>query len=158
MGRYDSRVCSVARTMEVLGERWTMLIVRDLFNGVRRFDALHRHIGVARDVLTRRLEVLMDAGLVERTSYREVGARERYEYRLTPAGRDLRPILVAIMDWGDEHLAGADGPPLELTHDACGAGVHTQLVCDEGHAIETTTRLHAATKPGARLLVTSHKD
>ena len=108
----DSSRCSVARTAEVVGDGWTVLVLRDLFNGVRRFDDLAAHLGIARNVLTRRLTALVEEGIVERVPYREPGARERHEYRLTAAGRDLRPVLLAMLAWGDAHRAGPDGPPV----------------------------------------------
>ena len=101
----DSRRCSVARTAEVVGDGWTVLVLRDLFNGVRRFDDLAAHLGIARNMLTRRLAALVEEGIVERVPYREPGARERHEYRLTAAGRDLRPVLLAMLAWGDAHRA-----------------------------------------------------
>src|ERR1700712_4671370 len=103
---YDSATCSIARTAQLLGDRWTVLVVRDLFNGVRRFDELQSHLGVARDILTKRLALLVDEDLVERRAYRIAGERARHEYALTPAGRELRTVLVALMDWGDQHRAG----------------------------------------------------
>ena len=96
----------MARTAEVVGDGWTVLVLRDLFNGVRRFDDLAAHLGIARNVLTRRLAALVEEGIVERVPYREPGARERHEYRLTAAGRDLRPVLLAMLAWGDAHRAG----------------------------------------------------
>src|SRR5690348_13077097 len=100
---YDSSFCSVARSVEVLGDRWTMLVLRDVFNGVRRFDDLSRHLGIARDVLTKRLASLVDEGVLERRPYQEPGRRTRYEYRLTQAGLDLRPVLIALIEWGDRY-------------------------------------------------------
>src|SRR5437764_370336 len=93
---YDSHACSVARTVEVLGDRWTLLVLRDIFNGVRRFADLSEHLGVARDVLAKRLALLVEEGIVRRVPYQEPGTRTRYEYRLTDAGRDLRPALLAL--------------------------------------------------------------
>jgi DNA-binding HxlR family transcriptional regulator len=148
---YDSGTCSISRTAQVLGDRWTVLVVRDLFNGVRRFDALQQHLGIARDVLTKRLALLVDEGLVERRAYRPEGERSRHEYVLTTAGRELRPVLVAIMDWGDRHRAGPDGPPVSLRHRDCGAPIHAQLVCDEGHRIDPATRAELVPLDGARL-------
>ena len=150
---YDSRVCSIARTVEVLGDRWTMLVLRDIFNGVRRFDDLSRHLGVARDVLTKRLATLVDEGLVARVPYREPGARTRYEYRLTPAGYDLRPVLLALMAWGDVHRSGGAGLPAHLYHDECGTPVHVEVRCEEGHEIGPRTRLRLQPGPGSRPLV-----
>ncbi len=149
---YDSSTCSIARTAEVLGDRWTVLVVRDLFNGVRRFDALQSHLGIARDVLAKRLKLLVDEGLVERRDYKAEGERARQEYVLTEAGRDLRTVLVALMDFGDKHRAGADGPPVALHHRECGEAIHVHLTCDAGHTIDTTTRAELIPLPGARLL------
>jgi DNA-binding HxlR family transcriptional regulator len=145
----DSAVCSIARTMELIGHPWTVLVLRDLFNGVRRFDELADHLGIARNVLTRRLAGLVDAGLVEKVSYREPGQRARHEYRLTRAGWDLRPVLLAVMAYGDDHLAGPDGPPLRVGHADCGGQVLVRLECANGHPIDSDSRLRAIPGPGA---------
>jgi DNA-binding HxlR family transcriptional regulator len=141
----DSQVCSVARATEVVGDRWTVLVLRDLFNGVRRFDELAEHLGVARNVLTRRLAALVEHGVVAKVPYREPGRRERHEYRLTDAGRDLRPVLLALMAWGDTHRPDAEsvsgGPPVRMEHQACGAEVHVELRCEQGHDIGPRERL-----------------
>lgn len=119
--------CSIAATLEVIGERWTLLILRDLFLGVHRFDEFQRDLGIARNILQTRLTRLVDAGLVKRVRYQE--RPERYEYRLTRAGVDLWPILVALMAWGDKHTADA-GPPVVLTHKDCGGAVDDRRRCD----------------------------
>lgn len=123
-GRPDS--CSVARAMEILGERWTMLILREAFYGVRRFSELQRNLGIARNILSCRLQRLVSAGVLERRRYRE--EPERFEYRLTPMGHDLFPAIVAIMRWGDRHLSDEDEPPLILRHD-CGEDADARLTC-----------------------------
>jgi DNA-binding HxlR family transcriptional regulator len=148
---YDSSTCSIARTAQILGDRWTVLVVRDLFNGVRRFDVLQQHLGIARDVLTKRLSLLVDEGIVERRAYRPEGERTRHEYVLTPAGRELRTALVALMDWGDRHRAGEGGPPVSLRHRDCGGEIHAQLTCAAGHEIETSTRAELVPLAGAQL-------
>jgi DNA-binding HxlR family transcriptional regulator len=148
---FDSGTCSVARTAALVGDAWTVLVLRDMFNGVRRFDDLAQHLGIARNVLTRRLGGLVEAGLVERVPYREPGRRERHEYRLTPAGKDLRTVLTALRDWGDRHLAGEAGKPVVIRHADCGAEVHAELRCEAGHLIEPHTRLTSDPGPGARL-------
>lgn len=148
---YDSGTCSIARTAQILGDRWAVLVIRDLFNGVRRFDALQDHLGIARDVLTKRLQLLVAEGVVDKRPIKLAGERTRHEYVLTAAGRDLRTVLVAIMDWGDQHRAGQDGPPVSLRHDECGAAVHAQLVCEDGHEITATTRTRLVPLAGARL-------
>jgi len=126
----------VARAAEVVGDGWTVLVLRDLFNGVRRFDDLAAHLGIARNVLTRRLAALVDEGIIERVPYRAPGSRERHEYRLTPAGRDLRPVLLAMLAWGDAHRAGPDGPPVRIEHPGCGAPIHVELRCAAGHLVD----------------------
>jgi DNA-binding HxlR family transcriptional regulator len=148
---YESGACSAARALEVLGDRWTMLVLREVFNGVRRFDEISSHLGVARDVLTRRLAVLVDEGVLVRVPYQPPGARTRYEYRLTQAGRDLRPVLLALIEWGDRYRAGEDGVPLQVVHEECGAPVHLSLTCEVGHHLPVEARLRSVPGPGARL-------
>ncbi len=150
---YDGSVCSVARTVDVLGDRWTLLVLRDIFNGVRRFDDLGRHLRIARDVLTKRLARLVEEGVLTRVPYREPGARTRYEYRLTPAGYDLRPVLLALMAWGDTHRASPEGRPAVVLHDEeCGERVEVVLRCGQGHEIGPRTRLALHPGPGSRRL------
>lgn len=132
---YDSGTCSIARTLDLIGDRWSLLLLRDLMNGVHRFASLREHVGVSRDVLSRRLEALVDAGLVERRAYQVEGERGRASYHLTEAGRDLQPVLVAMMAWGDRHLAGDEGPPARLEHVGCGGAVSVALACDADHAV-----------------------
>lgn len=131
----DAGDCSVTRTVDLLGDRWSVLVLRDVFNGVRRFDDLAAHLGISRSVLSDRLGRLVDAGVLERRPYREPGDRERYEYRLTPPGRDLQTALVALMDYGDRWLHEESHPPVVLRHLDCDTEVHAQLVCDDGHLI-----------------------
>lgn len=146
----DSRACSIARTAQIVGDPWTVLVLRDIVNGVRRFDDLVDHLGIARNVLTRRLATLADAGLVERRSYQEPGQRARAEYRLTPAGRDLQVVLLAMVTFGDRHLAGPDGPPAVVEHVDCGAAVQAKLVCEHGHVLGPAERMRITPGPGAR--------
>lgn len=146
----DSTRCSVARTAALVGDAWTVLVLRDLFNGIHRFDDLAAHLRIARNVLTRRLTALTEAGLVGRVPYREPGRRERHEYRLTAAGRDLRPVILAMLEWGDRHLAGPDGPPMRVEHLGCGSPVHVEVRCGEGHLVEPADRLRSVPGPGAR--------
>ncbi len=145
----DSGTCSIARTMTVLGEPWTVVVLRDLLNGIRRFDELVDHLGIARNVLTRRLGTLVDAGLVETREYREPGRRARREYRPTTAGFDLRPVLLALMAFGDRHHAGPDGPPAVVEHE-CGAPVVLQEVCADGHVLGPRDRVRTVPGPGSR--------
>ena len=112
--------------MEIVGEKWALLAVREAFLGNRRFDEMVRQIGAPRDTLAARLRMLVGAGILERRKYS--GHPDRFEYYLTPAGRELYPVILTLMAWGDRHLAGADGPPLVLEH-SCGSTLVTQLVC-----------------------------
>jgi DNA-binding HxlR family transcriptional regulator len=127
--------CSIARTMALVGAPWTLVVVRDLMLGVRRFDDLVAHLGIARNVLARRLDELVAAGLVEAVPYREEGRRPRREYRLTARGADLRPVLFALLAFGDAHLADAGGPPVRLAHRDCGGEVRLTAGCEHGHEV-----------------------
>ena len=121
------RVCSVARTLEIVGEKWALLAVREVFLGNRRFDEMVRRIGAPRDTLVSRLRALTGAGILERRQYSEHPAR--YEYRLTEAGLDLYPVILPLLRWGDKHLAGNDGPPMVLEH-RCGHRLVAKVVCE----------------------------
>ena len=121
------RACSIARTLELVGEKWALLAIREVFLGNRRFDEMVRMTGAPRDTLAARLRTLVSAGILERRQYSEHPAR--FEYRLTEAGRDLYPVIEALRHWGDVHLAGAEGPPLVLEH-RCGHRLATTMVCD----------------------------
>src|SRR5580704_5792938 len=123
--RFDGE--SVGRALALVGERWTLLILREAFFGVRRYGQIARNLNIPRPTLSARLRTLVDAGLLERVPY----ARnpDRHEYRLTDAGRDLFPAIVALMRWGDAHLAGPEGPPIILRHNACGEIADPQLTC-----------------------------
>jgi len=107
---YEGQVCSIARALEVVGERWTLLIVRDAFLGLRRFDEFQESLGIARNVLTDRLNRLVDEGILERVRYSE--RPERFEYHLTPKGRDLQIALAGLRQWGDKYLS--EKPPRML--------------------------------------------
>jgi DNA-binding HxlR family transcriptional regulator len=127
LGRtYDTQVCSVARTLELVGERWTLLIVRDAFLGVRRFGDFADRLGIARNVLQDRLERLVATGLLEKVPYQERPLR--HEYRLTAMGRDLWPVIVALLQFGDRHLAVA-GPPMVIVHRGCGGELDDRRIC-----------------------------
>ncbi len=109
--------CSVARTLDVIGERWSLLIVRDAFYGVRRFDDFRADLGIARNVLADRLGSLVARGVLERRQYE--ARPPRYEYVLTPKGRELLPVLLTMMRWGDRWEADDDAAPVTLTHTTC---------------------------------------
>ncbi len=145
---YDTQVCSIARTLEVVGERWTLLVVRDLFLGLRRFDELQANLGIARNVLASRLEKLVEAGVVEKRPYSERPLR--HEYRLTGRGRDLWPALHGLMAWGDEHAPAPGGPPTLVVHrGACGGTLDGRGVCATCGALVGLTESQALPGPGA---------
>jgi DNA-binding HxlR family transcriptional regulator len=127
--------CSIAAALGVLGEKWTLLVLRDAFSGVRRFEDMYRRIGAPRQVLSARLNRLVDEGILRRVPYREAGQRQREEYRLTDKGRDLYPILVALMHWGDRWATPMTEPSVTLYHRECGADIGLQLWCSAGHAL-----------------------
>jgi DNA-binding HxlR family transcriptional regulator len=145
---YDNQVCSIARTLEILGERWTLLIVRDVLHGLHRFEEFQSSLGVARNVLTDRLKRLVEAGILERVEYQQ--RPRRFQYRLTPVGRELGIVLIGLMQWGDRHLAGPEGPPRLARHRSCGGDLHTPLVCDRCGATVTGTDLELLPGPGLR--------
>src|SRR3954453_23027143 len=132
--QWDRSRCSVAGPLAVVGEKWSLLVLREAFLGVRRFADFHRILGAPKAVLTDRLTTLVEQEILDRVPYQAEGERQRHEYRLTPKGRDLYPTLVALMAWGDRYLADGQAPG-ELTHKDCGAPVHRGLSCEAGHAV-----------------------
>jgi DNA-binding HxlR family transcriptional regulator len=148
---YDSGTCSIARTLALVGDRWTLLVLRDVANGVGRFDELAGHLGIARNILSGRLARLVEAGLVERRAYREPGERERSAYRLSGAGRELMPVLLAFMAWGDRNLAGPEGAPAVVRHADCGAPITVTVGCENGHELGPRPRVRVEPGPGSRV-------
>jgi DNA-binding HxlR family transcriptional regulator len=122
----EAGACSIASALQVIGDKWTLLILRDAFRGVRRFDDFANDLGIARNLLTDRLGKLVSHGILAKIPYQTRPLR--YEYRLTPKGVDLSPALVAFMHWGDKHHAHND-PPVVLVHDACGSPLDQVFVC-----------------------------
>jgi DNA-binding HxlR family transcriptional regulator len=144
---YEGQVCSVARSLEVVGERWTLLIVRNLFLGMRRFDELQHNLGIARNVLAARLEKLVEAGVVEPRPYSQ--RPPRHEYVLTEKGRDLFPVLVALMQWGDRHAPSPGGPPIVMVHRGCGGEVDSHRACTSCGKLLELHQVQALPGPGA---------
>jgi DNA-binding HxlR family transcriptional regulator len=138
--------CTVQRTLDLVGEKWSLLLLRDAMNGVRRFDDFRRHIGLSEAVLADRLRKLVAAGILETVAYREPGSRTRREYRLTRKGWDLWPAMIALKQWGDRYTADPEGPPLEVRHADCGEPVRAVIVCGEDHGPLTPPQ--ARTRPG----------
>jgi len=125
---YDNQVCSVARALEAIGDRWTMLVIRDAFHGARRFEELQDRLGIARNVLSDRLARLVGDGILEKRLYQD--RPPRYEYELTAKGIDLFPVLVSLMLWGDRHVPDPGGPPVVIVHRDCGGRIDEHLLCD----------------------------
>jgi DNA-binding HxlR family transcriptional regulator len=142
--------CTVGRAMEILGERWTFVVLREVFNGVRRFEDMRRHTSMPRQVLTNRLALLVEHDILRKEPYRPEGQRVRHEYRLTPKGLDLYPVLVAIAAWGDRYLADPEGPPVAFAHRDCGAAVDLRLTCAAGHEVDDPRAVMTVPGPGAR--------
>lgn len=119
--------CSVARTLDLVGDKWTLLVIRDAFYGVRRFEDFTKDLGIARNVLADRLGRLVDDGILEKRQYQQ--HPPRHEYRLTRKGRDLHGVLLTLMHWGDTWAPDDEGPPVELVHHDCGSVTHAVTSC-----------------------------
>jgi DNA-binding HxlR family transcriptional regulator len=139
---YAGQRCSIARALDVVGERWTLLIVREALLGVTRFDVFLRNLGIARNVLADRLGTLVGGGVLQRVPYQERPLR--HEYHLTDRGRELVPVVLALMQWGDRHFAGPGGPPRLAEHDGCSGAAQAVMHCVECNRAltpaEVTTR------------------
>jgi DNA-binding HxlR family transcriptional regulator len=129
-----SGACSIARSLEVLGEKWTLLVIREAHAGVTRFADFRDGLGIAPDILTSRLGTLVDAGVLERVPYQEPGSRQRHEYHLTAAGRELKVVLGALQQWGDTHRPHSDGPA-DRRRTPDGRALDVAFVDERGHAV-----------------------
>jgi DNA-binding HxlR family transcriptional regulator len=144
--------CSVAQCLEVVGEWWSLLIIRDVFLGIRRFDQFQERLGISRNILNQRLSRLVDEGVLEKLPYSE--RPPRYEYRLTKKGRDLWPVLTAMRQWGDTYAA-PDGPPLKIVHNACGKQSRAVMTCSACGEPIGPRDVRAVAGPGDRDLLIS---
>jgi DNA-binding HxlR family transcriptional regulator len=147
---YDTADCTIAAALGSVGEKWAFMVLREAFNGVRRFDDMQRRTGAPRQVLADRLGRLVDDGILRKVPYREPGQRSRSEYRLTEKGLDLFPVIVALLEWGNKHEPGPGGPLVELTHRDCGAAVGLRLGCEQGHVLGSAREVTPVPGPGAR--------
>jgi DNA-binding HxlR family transcriptional regulator len=145
---YEGQACSIARSLEVLGERWTLLVLREAFRRTRRFEDFQRNLGIARNVLTDRLGRLVDEGILRREQYQERPAR--FEYRLTDKGLALWPVMITLMQWGDRFYSDPDGPPVVVHHRDCGGEVTDHLTCTKCGAELGPRDVVAEPGPGAR--------
>jgi DNA-binding HxlR family transcriptional regulator len=144
---YETQECSIARSLEVVGERWSLLIVRSVLLGVRRFDELLAGLGITRSVLATRLGRLVDEGVLERVQYQE--RPPRFEYCATDKGRDLWPVLAHLLRWGDTHYPDPAGPPRVLEHADCGGHPDDHLLCDRCGERITVATVRARRGPSA---------
>ncbi len=144
---YDGQVCSIAGALEVVGERWSLLIVRNVLLGLRRFDEIQENLGIARNVLQARLSRLLDLGVLEKRLYQE--HPPRYEYRLTEKGLDLWPAVVALMQWGDRHALPPGGPVVLLELRGGGGAVDEPRLCEPCGATRSVRAGRAVAGPGA---------
>ncbi|MBB6376055.1 DNA-binding HxlR family transcriptional regulator [Pseudonocardia eucalypti] len=148
---YDTTSCSISRTLELVGEKWTILILREIWFGAERFSEFEQTLGCASNLLGERLRMLVAQGILTTEPYREPGARTRHRYRLTGKGNSLLPILVALTKWGDENLADEFGPPTVLLHRGCGAPIGLTVRCEDDHEIVGADEVDLQPGPGARL-------
>ena len=133
---WNTENCPVGRSMELIGTRSAMLLMREAYYGTTRFDDFARRVGITENVAAARLRELTEAGLLRREPYRDPGQRTRHEYRLTDMGRDLAPVVLGLFQWGARYLSPAGGRMApRLRHAACGADVHVEVLCTEGHAV-----------------------
>jgi DNA-binding HxlR family transcriptional regulator len=147
---YDTANCSIGAAVGIIGERATFLVLRETFNGVRRFADIQRRTAMPRQVLSDRLARLVDEGLLRKEPYQDSGQRRRDEYRLTEKGLDLYPVLVALMDWGGKYAVSPEGPQVLLRHRDCGEPVKLQLACEAGHVLGSAREVTVVPGPGAR--------
>ncbi|KFU77061.1 DNA-binding transcriptional regulator, HxlR family [Amycolatopsis lurida] len=137
--------CSIARTMDLLGDWWTPLVLREAFYGIRRFDEFQQQLGIARNTLADRLRRLVAEGLLEKRAYQADPVR--YDYVLTEKGSDFYGVLAAMSRWGDRWLSGDDGPPITLHHETCGHDTHAEVVC--AHCARPLTAENTRARLGA---------
>jgi DNA-binding HxlR family transcriptional regulator len=143
---YDAQVCSAARALELVGERWTLLIVRDaLFAGATRYSDFMKGLEIATNILKARLDGLVEAGIMERRRYSQ--DPDLYEYPLTDKGRELVPVILALTEWGDRWKA-PDGPPILYRHTECGGEISQRTVCDNCGEVHDPAQVQARPGPG----------
>jgi DNA-binding HxlR family transcriptional regulator len=143
---YPGLDCSVAKALEVIGERWSLLIVRSVMHGNRRFGEMQESLGIARNVLSSRLQRLVDEEILERRAYQE--SPPRYEYFLTEKGLDLWPALIALLNWGDRYSPGPEGPRRLIIHKECGGTVSERGICESCGKVLTARDAKQVPGPG----------
>ena len=152
----EGQICSIARSLELVGERWTLLVVREIFHGRRKFSEMQRSLGVARNVLTARLQRMVDEGILERRPYSE--RPERYEYFLTEKGLDLWPVMIALMQWGDKYEPHPEGRPSIVVHKGeCGGEIDDRRICTKCGKKLSVREARAIEGPGLKAALDSLK-
>jgi DNA-binding HxlR family transcriptional regulator len=146
----DTSNCSIARTLEVVGEKWTILILREVWYGSSRFSDFERILGCPRNLLAERLRKLVEHGILSTETYQEAGARSRLRYVITPKGMDLVPAVLGLLQWGDRYRADPEGPAIVTRHRGCGASVDVQVRCEHDHHVGAADT-EAAPGPGFRM-------
>jgi len=149
----DMENCSVQRTLDLVGEKWTLLILREALNGVHRFADFHEHLGASEPILADRLKKLVSAGILQVRPYQDDGQRTRHEYRLTEKGLELYPAIVSLMQWGDKYLADPEGASVSIEHKACGHAVRVVVQCTHDGDIIAARDARSFPGPGARKLI-----
>jgi len=147
---YDTANCTIGATVDMIGEKWTFLVLREAFSGVRRFADMQRRTGAPRQILSDRLSRLVSEGLLRKVPYQEAGQRSRLEYRLTDKAMDLYPVMVALMQWGDKYATGPAGPAVTLTHRDCGEPIRLAVTCAAGHPVASAREVTQLPGPGGR--------
>jgi DNA-binding HxlR family transcriptional regulator len=132
----DTSNCSLARTLEIIGEKWTILILREIWYGSSRFGEFARVLGCPRNLLAERLRMLVEEGILAVETYKEPGSRSRPKYVITPMGMDLVPAVLALTRWGDRYRADPEGPAVLARHRDCGARIDVQMRCEQGHPVQ----------------------
>nr|WP_296770887.1 helix-turn-helix domain-containing protein [Rhodococcus sp. (in: high G+C Gram-positive bacteria)] len=147
--KYQASNCTIGATLALLGEKWTLLIIRESFFGSTRFEQFMSVLGCPRNILSDRLGKLVDEGILDRSEYHEPKSRVRSEYRLTDTGKELMPILMAIMHWGDRHRGATEGPPIVVEHVGCGEPLQLVPTCSAGHVVTGPDEWEIVPGPGA---------
>jgi DNA-binding HxlR family transcriptional regulator len=151
----DPGNCSIGHATRLFGDRWALLVLRELTFGVDRFETIQAHLAISRRTLADRLDSLLAAGLIERVPYKQPGQRLRHKYSLTAAGADVIPVITALREWGDQHRPDTTPPPVQVVHRDCGQPVELQPHCTAGHGALGWDEVEPAPGPGARPL---HRD
>ena len=146
----DTTNCSIARTLEVVGEKWTLLILREVWYGASRFSDFERILECPRNLLAERLRKLVEHGILSTEPYQESGSRSRHRYVITPKGNDLAPAVLGLLQWGDRYRADPEGPAITTRHQGCGAHAYVQVRCEHDHHVRAAD-IEAAPGPGFRM-------